>query len=817
MTKLKSFILLLLAVLLFPVNRAGATNDLHLSFVRTGTDASTVKVKVVDEKGVAVPGATANVESSHKFRSTAGDVSKAILCPNVNGRERPTLKLTFDINHLPKDFRFNNIGLEVHALSAANRYVRNEDGHHRQFNVEARITTEPAPEPELFGSLKNIDIAAGVSTNGKVYRTWSIANEQTKEPGNQVKVELTITAGEKNEGCFFGLSGLVLSLSDGEEPGPEPELTAGIYTIQWKNTSNLYMTETAGHMEVAEYDVAQRMFWELIPATRKGCFYVRNTSNGHYMGSCHQVADASSIVKTVSEPVEYYIGRTASQNGAIEGCYYFSSIDCPNFDQESTGPLALNKDGQSQRVITWQAGSSRPGSYWKLEKSEDLYEIRPFMLSDAVGSPRYLYNITSSKGLALAMDGAGKLMWQQQNGKKSQNWYFVGNGNQGGGYVLVNAEGDQTLNSSSAPESRWYVLSNPKGMGYLLRPYEKKNDAKANLSVEGDSIVYFYRIHSEFARNYQVYGLPCGTLGSQYVVRARIFGDMVKPMQYPLSLLNGGEMVLPEAPRPNSWYDFFTQDQATVVAGGTFNMSITLNTAPLEGQEGFLYLDWDQDGIFETFHQVNLQKETLVELTVPENVKAGKTRLRFRLTENGMTGAEDEVIGQTMDWVVNVVKEIPQHPTLKVEINDPNRGTVSCDTSNDRNCRVLAKAYGDAQFVCWREGRNILSLDEDYSFELTHPTTLVACFSPNTGDPVTGIEDNLSVSNHIVEVDAENQQIKVKTAEQLVKVMVFTTTGRLVAESNQTVVNLNGMRDSVYIVKVFTDRSDKTVKILLNK
>ena len=36
--------------------------------------------------------------------------------------------------------------------------------------------------------------------------------------------------------------------------------------------------------------------------------------------------------------------------------------------------------------------------------------------------------------------------------------------------------------------------------------------------------------------------------------------------------------------------------------------------------------------------------------TVPQDARIGKSRLRLRLTDNGLTDAEDDVNGQTIDF-----------------------------------------------------------------------------------------------------------------------------------------------------------------------
>lgn len=832
MRNIQTFFSLLLTCFFFQWGmNVCAASDVHLKFLRSGTDASQVQVLVQDGKGGTINGVAVKVQSSKNFRATQGSITEQILCPDANGNTSPNIKLDFEISNLPKGTAFNQVGLDLHALSGGNAYQENNDGKQRQFNVKVSTGTDAQTLSE-FGTLANIDIAKGVGTSGNVHQIWKLDGTNVNCTSNKLTVSLEITKGTTNEGCFIGLSEIILTDSKevvpptptpDPEPEPEPDkngLTAGIYNIVWKNNTTSYMAEEPdGSMVIKDYDVTQRIFWELVPSEKhKGCYYIKNTASGKYIGSCNKEPNSTSKISTSKDPVEYYIGLSASTSGENVGCHYLSSTDCPNYGSENKGPKALNKDGDSKNIITWTAGVGNKGSYWKMVKTEDLYDVRPFMLSEEVGKPLYTYSITSSKGKALEMNADRKLTWKERNESQEQTWYFVSAANNAGGYLIVNRKDHRVLANGNEENARWAAVDNQEGVGYQFRPFSTKDDSTTTLTVEGESVIRFHLSHTDFARRYQVYELPCGTLADRYVVQARVKGDVIKPMMYPMAYINKSDIIVPKASRPSSWYSFFTQDQAMVAAGKKFDVNISLNATPLKGQEGFLYFDWNRDGIFETTYNVNLAQENRIEVTVPDFVENGKTRMRFRLTENGLNGAEDEVIGQIIDWVVNTVKEAPATNTLNVQINDASRGTVNIKENGENGgaCHLEALPKGNAKFVCWREGRNVVSLDADYRFELNHPTTLIACFSPNTeGDKPSGIQENGSVSSCLIQVVAANKQIKVTTAAPLKEVMVFESTGRMIAHSNQPVVNIGNCGSDVLIVKVYTETQDKSVKVLL--
>lgn len=168
---------------------------------------------------------------------------------------------------------------------------------------------------------------------------------------------------------------------DGEPTEPEPDPAAvhtfsadKVYYIQWKNTGTNYITENRDKsLTVADKKNSKYQFWLLLPVAGKShCYTVQNVVTGNYLGSCNMTPSSSSRVNTSATPTEYYIGSTAG-SGEIAGCHYFSSTDCASYSDEAAGPRALNKDGASSYVITWQAGTSRIGSYWKIVETTDTY------------------------------------------------------------------------------------------------------------------------------------------------------------------------------------------------------------------------------------------------------------------------------------------------------------------------------------------------------------------------------------------------------------------------------------------------------------
>lgn len=782
--------------------------------------------------GAAIAGATAVVRSNQAFKATANAITAGILCPNVNANASPNIVLTFEVSGLPDEWQFNTVGLNIHALNGGSNYQENGDGVVRQWNVDVKQGSS-ADALQGFATYTDIDIAAGVGSAGAVHKVWNATSENVVTAGNTLVVQLTITKGTTNNGCFFGLSGITLTNDGNTEPAPEPEpepepdpepnpgeTDYQCYTIKWKNNTSSYIAEEAdGSLVIKDYDVAQRIFWEFIPTGNTHCYYIRNTATGRYISGCNLTPSSASKIKTGTTPVEYFVGATAATSGEIKGCHWFSSTDCTDYDNEAAGPRALNKDGASSSIITWQAGTSRVGSYWTLTATEDLYEVRPFAASAALGAPQFKYAVVSAQHptQALQMAEDGTLSWQPKQDAEAQAWYFVGEGNNAGGYLIANAKSHRTLSLPGEEVTHWNVLTaNTEDLAYYFRPHASAKQEGTALVVSGDSLVQFKALRSDFARRNQVYELPCGTLGNRFVARATIDGEsVVRPMAYPLPKKSGTSVVASSATTPASWYTLYTSDKASLARGTAFDLMVQLNSAPITGQAVYVYADWNRDGVFETMEQLPIKTKMTATLQVPEEAVPGKTRLRVRLTSNGLTDAEDEVVGQILDFVVEVVESAPETFEVKVETNDPTRGTATV-SSEAGTTTVAAKALGNAAFVCWKEGNKLVSVKSEYAFQPTHSATLTAYFSPNTDETEVGIPGApVAENNLLVEVVAGHKQIAVKTSAKVLRLLVFTADGAMVAQSQSATVNVAHLPVGTYIVKVVTDVADTAAKVMV--
>ncbi len=811
---MKRFYLTILTLLIMATQPILAVSGIGLKFNRTGTDASTVTVTVVDENGAAIDGATATVATSHGFKPTSNAVTDAILCPNINANTNPNIELAFTINGVPAGFTFDKVGLDIHALNGGSNYQEPSDGVTRQWNVASTVNDVE------FGTLNDIDIAANVGTSGNVHKVWDITGATVNTDGT-VTVKLTITKGTTNGGCFFGLSEVKLS-TDGEEPTPEPEPEpdptpepdtdgAKVYLISWKNTGANYVTEESDHrMTIQSRDNAKPQFWMFIPTENENCYYIKNTATGRYIGTCNLSPSSASKVYTTTTPVEYYVGKTTKTNGENANCWWFSSTDCTGYNSESAGPRALNKDGASEYVITWTAGVNNVGSYWKLIETEDLYEPRPYDGSEAIGKIGASYNIEAINGKNLTINGTAPALAAPDAFDENQEWYFVGTGNATGWQIASAAEPanvigivDGNITIGEGLDSRWTVHMSKENSGYF---YFKSNGTV--LKVEGDSLFKFNRLRSAYARKLQIYNNPCGSVGNNYVKKFELRGEA--------ALSN---IIYEAQSKPAKWHVVYSNDRGEVAQGGTFNLSVTLSSNAASSLVVAAHFDWNGDGVFETEVPVTVDGTAgKAAVTVPEWATMEQTRMRLRVNSNGLDLAEDEVNGFIYDFHIKVV-EPQERRTVTVGVNSWERGKVELSQDAEdyvygTTLTATATAYGNGKFVCWKEEGVVVSTSAEYTFTVDHNVKLVAYFAPNTDESSypTGIQEN--VAEEVTITVTDNSLVATGDVRSI---ELFTVNAALIANTKGNTMSTAAVPEGLYIVRATTACGYKNVKVYIKK
>ena len=199
----------------------------NTTFNRTGTDDASVTSTAFNEFSELVLSDdeantpfTVSVASNYDYKGTSNAVTTGILCPNVNGgSEQNTsnttttpIELIFTYNNLPSTFTsFNNLGLHIHALNGGGSYQYNDDKKARQWNIAVSVSTDGGNTYSDFGSVSDIDIAAGIEGSNKVWNIVKSDEAPAFTIDGSLILKLTIQKGTTNMGCFFGLSNVILS------------------------------------------------------------------------------------------------------------------------------------------------------------------------------------------------------------------------------------------------------------------------------------------------------------------------------------------------------------------------------------------------------------------------------------------------------------------------------------------------------------------------------------------------------------------------------------------------------------------------------
>lgn len=800
-----------------------AVSGITVAFNRNGTTAGDVTMSVSDMNGAGIEGASASMTSSHAFKPTASAITQAIVCPNVNANTNPQITLTFTISGVPAGFSFDKIGLDIHALNGANNYQENNDNVTRQWNVAVRQGAT-ADALSSYGSLDNIDIAAGIGSSGAVHKVWEVSNSTVNCDGSVV-IELTITKGSTNLGCFFGLSQIQLISNSTDpnpnpepEPEPEPEPTpddsnAKIYNIVWKNTGVNYITEgNDGYMTIAAYDVTKYQFWKFIPTENENCYYIQNTATGNYMGSCNLVPSSASRVTTQSTPVEYYVAPTVATSGEIAGCYYFSSTDCSDYNSENNGPRALNKDGASDYIITWQAGTSRVGSYWRLIETTDLYEVRPYDASDAIGSITTSYYIESLNGMNVTLGENAVALQESDMFDTAQEWYFVGSNN-ANGWQIASVQSPATVigdngTAGEGTDAKWKVHASTETPGYFY--FTKHDDDNTTLTIDGQSLFRFKKLRSQYARKMQIYNNPCGIAGNNYITEATIQGDgIIETLEYNASA------------KPSRWHVVYAHDKAIVAKNKAFDIDLTLWADAAADMTVIAFFDWDCNGDFETKEQFTVNgKNCTASVSVPEWAGDKQCRMRIRLNSNGLDLAEDDVEGFVYDFMIQA-SEAQEKCTVTVSANSWERGIVVLSQEGNSydygtQLTATATAIGNGTFICWREGSIVVSTDAEYTFTADHNVALTAYFSPNTDeDSWTGINEVAQAGD--VQINQQGNTINATSSSEIRGMEIYNIDASLVAKSSANKIEVGNLSAGIYIVRVVTTSGSKNIKFYLSK
>ncbi len=157
-------------------------------------------------------------------------------------------------------------------------------------------------------------------------------------------------------------------------------------------------------------------------------------------------------------------------------------------------------------------------------------------------------------------------------------------------------------------------------------------------------------VHTALAKRLGIYDQPCGSLGTAWLRQVAMTGKGVtRPLNYQATTA------------PTDYWMPVRKDSLCIVRDTTFHLAYEAS-----GGDALhavtAYFDWDGDGVFETSHSFGAEATGEADIRVPDTAKVGKVRLRLRLTDNELEGADDEVHGTIYDFMVYIAAK-PAIPT----------------------------------------------------------------------------------------------------------------------------------------------------------
>lgn len=589
------------------------------------------------------------------------------------------------------------------------------------------------------------------------------------------------------------------------------------YTINRNGNALAYIKEGDDHiLRTGGYDNTQKCYWQFIKTENPDCYYIKNVTSGMYMQSSKR--GLSEAIPVGVLPVEFKVMVDQTQGAATKGYYYLCSTD-QSINNQTDGTLGLNFG--TDAVVAYYIKTGRGNSYWQIEETNYDYEGILFSSAKDFASEGLTnkYTLSLSDGRNLSVKGDTAVL-EPKSAAKNQAWFFVGMSNSKEGYLIASYNQiGATLNITESGEydvtrkekpTRWYAKRIEKeGKNYFsFIPYDRKEEQEGHLKINGDSLFLLANYRSQYSLATQIYSLPCGLQGESYITSLTVSGEDVQE-----------ELRYSTETKPSTYHTLFTQDKAAVSVGCPFGLDMKLNKTASSLQT-FVYFDWNADGVFETMVIYN----DAMQITVPQNATLGKTRMRIRITTNGLQDAEDDVVGTVYDFVFRVVKPvIDRVVTVKsnaelrgtVLISDVNSGSTQLKTRYGTEVSVVAAPKGRAEFICWKNGTQIVSTDETYVFNVTEHVELTAFFSPNTALENSICPSTTTTRSFLYTLNCEAGVLRVITDAEVKSLEIYTNNGTLIRKAIQKEISVAGLPIETYIVKVRTVSGDSGKKIVI--
>ena len=270
---------------------AMAQSTINFTFTRNGENAT---VNVAGADGVT---ATIAATSASNAWNTSGAMATDtnILCPNTNTSatsESSPITFTLTISGIDVEQIYDNVSYTHAAVNSGGNYQPDNDIDTRHCNF---ILNANGSDLETKTDI-NIWIPAGKSE-----KTITFENKEIKANADgTITLKLTLYKGTTNNGCFYGLKNIAITLVEAEVVEPEPVA----YTLTQIASNDLMSKTTATKIAIKNLSYTNNRWfvgntggtpyskeeftddavfiWEPAVADQAGSYYLRKL-NGDYM------------------------------------------------------------------------------------------------------------------------------------------------------------------------------------------------------------------------------------------------------------------------------------------------------------------------------------------------------------------------------------------------------------------------------------------------------------------------------------------------------------------------------------------------------
>lgn len=279
-------------------------------------------------------------------------------------------------------------------------------------------------------------------------------------------------------------------------------------------------------------------------------------------------------------------------------------------------------------------------------------------------------------------------------------------------------------------------------------------------------------------------------------------------------------------------YEDFTDISTDVIAGSTHPISVTIDVNGNWIQHGKVWFDWNQDCFYDDdtegyYLGVVTGTGTLtIDIIIPEDAVPGPTTMRVsELWENTPPPCGGGQYGETEDYTVNVIGEAlpPEACMTAVPVTGVAPLTVEFTDCSLNEPLAWNWNFGDEGSSSEQNPTHI------YETPGLYTVTLIVANALGTDTLInenyieillTGIYINPETNEVLIVPNPATDQLSISNLKNA-KIYMYNSNGQLVLETEKTneeiTLNVSGLENGTYIIKVVGEEQDYTQKVNILK